>query len=344
MKFKFEVLKTGANVLNNFTKKQPVVTGNIVVDNDYWLDKTFNKPRKYDNLYNFAQNKTTIMNNSEKEIIVNEVRCKIDSVKKYEYEDLKIIYGINEQNLFVYLCNNGNIKSSISFLEVETYAYLDGGETTLLHKYQKDMEIEGEEILLLMDDNLKENTEELFLKNNNYIGLMFKIIDSNSEEYDLALIYYNRETGEFNFGGLGGGAFKERINLIELDVDNYKKEYIFNNLQLSINSLSSEQIDMYIMPTESCQIDYNLTFMYNDKPLKNTEICEESVIIKVPAFRVAVNQKLQLIGPVSDFLVRDKIKKYKKGTNEHIDNLIGSNLDYVKTAFSETILADNAPS
>lgn len=64
-----EVFKTFSNIYNRI----PEIEQNVVVDNDYYIENDFNKPRKYDNLYNFIHNRTTINNNSNTSQVHNPV-------------------------------------------------------------------------------------------------------------------------------------------------------------------------------------------------------------------------------------------------------------------------------
>lgn len=54
--------------------------------------------------------------------------------------------------------------------------------------------------------------------------------------------------------------------------------------------------------------------------------CFESAVVKVPQFKLNPAASIQFQGHIFDVLVKDNIKKYKKGNIFHIDIQISSNL------------------
>lgn len=61
--------------------------------------------------------------------------------------------------------------------------------------------------------------------------------------------------------------------------------------------------------------------------------CFESAVVKVPQFKLNPAASIQFQGHIFDVLVKDNIKKYKKGNIFHIDIQISSNLEDIKKAF-----------
>lgn len=66
----------------------------------------------------------------------------------------------------------------------------------------------------------------------------------------------------FYYGGMGGGSIVPKINLVELDVNNYRELYVFNSLDFEIPMKQMKNIDIHILPSESCQIEYSIEYFY----------------------------------------------------------------------------------
>ena len=76
------------------------------------------------------------------------------------------------------------------------------------------------------------------------------------------MCYFDREQDFFYYGGMGGGSIVPKINLVELDVNNYRELYVFNSLDFEIPMKQMKNIDIHILPSESCQIEYSIEYFY----------------------------------------------------------------------------------
>lgn len=319
-------------VFTSINNRIPEVEQNIVLDNDYYKEKLFNKPRKYDNLYNFIHNRTIISNKSNKNILINTARFYINCLKKYEYEEIIFNYGLNEQSSIIYAVNNGNLASTKKYVTIETYAYLEGGNKKFIQSFNTEFQLLDGEIKCVLEEKLESEMKKIFMRNNNYIGLFHKIIVNNVST-ECMVCYFIRETGLFCYGGMGGGSSLPRINLIELDVSDYRELYVFNNLNLEISINQMKEIDIHVLPNESCQIDYSIEYYYHNKKIKYSDKCVESTIVKVPQFKLNPASSVQFHGFLFDVLVKDNIKRYQKGELFHIDKQICANFNDLKKDF-----------
>lgn len=135
------------------------------------------------------------------------------------------------------------------------------------------------------------------------------------------------------YGGMGGGSIVPKTNLVELDVNNYRELYVFNTLDFEIPMKQMKNIDIHILPNESCQIDYSIEYFYKGKKIKKCDKCFESAVVKVPQFKLNPANSIQFQVYVFNVLAKDNIRKYKKGNIVHIDKQISSNLEDIKKAF-----------
>lgn len=329
---KFVSVKDGIDILSTITSRVPKVEENIIVDNEYLRDPNFIKPRRYDNLYSFALNRTVVNNDSNKKKIINKAIFNVEKIEKYFYEEIVINYGLDDQKFIMYALNNGNICKAKKKIDINLFAFIDGGKKEKINSYSREMGLSSGEIERIFEKDLTLDLRDLFIKNKNYNGLIFTIV----EEYkstDLIMCYFEREQNKFYYGGMGGGGPKAKINLIEIDLNNYRKQYVFNTLNFELPAQESKSIDIYIVPNESCKLDYSIEYFCNDKKIKNYEKCRESTIIKVPQFKFNPNSSIQFDGYVFKFLVDNNIKKYKKGSISYVDDCIGSNAEEVKNSF-----------
>ncbi|HHQ6441671.1 hypothetical protein, partial [Enterococcus faecium] len=106
--------------------------------------------------------------------------------------------------------------------------------------------------------------------------------------------------------------------------------YVFNSLDFEIPMKQMKNIDIHILPSESCQIEYSIEYFYKGKNIKKCDKCFESAVVKFPQFKLNPAASIQFQGHVFDVLAKDNIKKYKKGNIFHIDIQISSNLEDIK--------------
>ena len=163
-----EVFKTFSNIYNRI----PEIEQNVVVDNDYYIENDFNKPRKYDNLYNFIHNRTTINNNSNTRVLINSAYFHIKYLKKYEYEEVVLDYGLNRQSFLIYAINNGNLPSNKKNIIIETYAYLEGGSKKLIKSCNIEYQLSVVEIKCVFEEDLELDLKKIFASIHDYIGLI----------------------------------------------------------------------------------------------------------------------------------------------------------------------------
>ncbi len=64
--------------------------------------------------------------------MINSAYFHIKYLKKYEYEEVVLDYGLNRQSFLIYAINNGNLPSNKKNIIIETYAYLEGGSKKLI--------------------------------------------------------------------------------------------------------------------------------------------------------------------------------------------------------------------
>ncbi|MDV4567627.1 hypothetical protein NNE72_13780, partial [Enterococcus faecium] len=103
--------------------------------------------------------------------------------------------------------------------------------------------------------------KKIFASIHDYIGLIYKIIEDDKQT-ELNMCYFDREQDFFYYGGMGGGSIVPKINLVELDVNNYRELYVFNSLDFEIPMKQMKNIDIHILPSESCQIEYSIEYFY----------------------------------------------------------------------------------
>lgn len=123
------------------------------------------------------------------------------------------------------------------------------------------------------------------------------------------MCYFDREQDFFYYGGMGGGSIVPKINLVELDVNNYRELYVFNSLDFEIPMKQMKNIDIHILPSESCQIEYSIEYFYKGKKIKKCDKCFESAVVKFPQFKLNPAASIQFQGHVFDVLAKDNIKK-----------------------------------
>ncbi|ENZ5590789.1 hypothetical protein ACGWY8_002756, partial [Enterococcus hirae] len=107
------------------------------------------------------------------------------------------------------------------------------------------------------------------------------------------------------YGGMGGGSIVPKTNLVELDVNNYRELYVFNTLDFEIPMKQMKNIDIHILPNESCQIDYSIEYFYKGKKIKKCDKCFESAVVKVPQFKLNPANSIQFQGYVFNVLAKD---------------------------------------
>lgn len=313
--------------LQLFFNRIPDVENNTIVDNSNLRNKIFNKPRKYNDLYNVVQNRTTISNKSNRKKVINNASVFIEKLGDYQYEDIILNYGLDNQIFYIYAINDGNLNSEEKLLRIESYIFKDGGYEDKVNFFDIPFDLSGGEIKIILEDELK--LRSVFKSNKNYSKLIFKV-NYNGVKQELATLFYSREQDMFFLGGMGNACSNEKINLLELKVDDYQEQYVFNSLDFSIDKNSTGKIDMFILPSKSCKIDYYIEYYYNGKKLKNCNRCRETTVVKVPQFSLESRCPIQMQGKLFDFLIDNKIKNYRKGDSEFIDNQIGYNYEDFK--------------
>ena len=322
-------IKTIVSWLQLFFNRIPNIENNTIIDNSNLKDRIFNKPRKYNDLYSIVQNRTTISNESSREKIINNASVFIENVKDFNYEDIILNYGLDEQTFCLFAINDGNSSSEKKILRIETYVFKEGGHEEIIDFFDIEFKLLGGEIKNIFEDKLGKRLKDTFKLNQDYSKLIYKI-SFNSIEENLAILYYNREENSFFLGGIGAAGQTEKINLLELNVDDYRGRYVFNSLNFKVDKNGTREIDIFILPSKSCRIDYHIEYYYNEKKLKNCDKCNETILVKVPQFKLESRWPIQPMGRIFKFLIENKIKNYKKGENKFIDDQIGYSYEEFK--------------
>ncbi|BDP92650.1 hypothetical protein EfmGK923_28230 (plasmid) [Enterococcus faecium] len=65
-----------------------------------------------------------------------------------------------------------------------------------------------------------------------------------------------------------------------------------------------KNIDIHILPSESCQIEYSIEYFYKGKNIKKCDKCFESAVVKFPQFKLNPAASIQFQGHVFDVLAR----------------------------------------
>ncbi|MGL9768934.1 hypothetical protein [Enterococcus sp. DIV0806c] len=108
--------------------------------------------------------------------MINSAHFYIKDLKKYEYEEIVLDYGLNEQSFLIYAINNGNLPINKKDIIIETYAYLDGGSKKLIKSCNMEYQLPIGEIKCIFEENLNLDLKKNFASNHEYIGLIYKVI------------------------------------------------------------------------------------------------------------------------------------------------------------------------
>ncbi|MFA9003036.1 hypothetical protein, partial [Enterococcus faecium] len=154
--------------------------------------------------------------------MINSAYFHIKYLKKYEYEEVVLDYGLNRQSFLIYAINNGNLPSNKKNIIIETYAYLEGGSKKLIKSCNIEYQLSVGEIKCVFEEDLELDLKKIFASIHDYIGLIYKIIEDDKQT-ELNMCYFDREQDFFYYGGMGGGSIVPKINLVELDVNNYRE-------------------------------------------------------------------------------------------------------------------------
>lgn len=95
--------------------------------------------------------------------MINSAYFHIKYLKKYEYEEVVLDYGLNGQSFLIYAINNGNLPNNKKNIIIETYAYLEGGLKKLIKSCNIEYQLSVGEIKCIFEEDLELDLKKFLL-------------------------------------------------------------------------------------------------------------------------------------------------------------------------------------
>ncbi|OJG91915.1 hypothetical protein RV15_GL003560 [Enterococcus silesiacus] len=311
-------------------KTEPVYNPESL-NNSYVIAKPTDIQESNDS-YFFLTNVSTLQNNTSKNLIVSDATIEIDDIQPIKEADLEISYGLEDNQLIIFIINNGlgNSKDSefkLSVIledidQVENKLSSKDVENLFLTKTKRKDSLYSGDILKSFELNLSDELHRLFEKNEKYRAIKFELTElASNKKFKIHSIYYDRTNKSFTFSGMGAGG-RDKTAVLLLDVSNTSNKYsVPVNKKIAANS--TEQINLFIVPNQSSKIIYSVKYSTsNSKYTKATKKIEST--ITVPLYNTSYSPN----GPFFKSLIKNQITRYQHNTNSNLQKEIG--YDYKK--------------
>ncbi|MGT2751360.1 hypothetical protein ACVRXF_10840 [Streptococcus orisasini] len=247
---------------------------------------------------NYIENDVSVKNNKSNNIIIDEVGIKNVRVdENYQYEDVKIHYGLNKnsQMFDIYAFNNGNKAShNIKYL-VKMIWRSDKKSKIIYKKIINSNKLYRGEITKILTENLISSKLIKYFNltnNNQLLEIHIKNLKNLSQE-DPIIFSFDNKTKRFGENMGGGSLLNDKPeNIIIPLYKPYKKEYVRPTSQ-NIKKNSTTVVKFNLLAQKTSRIAYDIELKSNNKVIKpsNKKILHKTLKVRMPVYNLSDNDR-----------------------------------------------------
>lgn len=312
-----------------------VLEKNIVDNKNIGLDGVSHDNKKEKN-YKYSCVQVTLENKYKKDIVLNKAFFIINSVEEHREYDLRAssIFDYSKQEIRSYIINNGNLFVDDVNICLDLTAIKNDGTNVSLGSKSFNPVMNSASVLKLDTKDVIDDIRHMFQEELEYSELIINMSFSGepTKIHRLHQLIYNRNTNTFNENLVMGMCMKEAA-VVVFDPKSDKKKYEFNSLNLRIGSTSQEIFNLVIIPLSSCELDFDVSFEYEGKEIRDKTSRSNTTIIKVPMFNIPVEQKVLDSKMIINKLEEHNKSEYTIGEDEIIDKYIGYSIERTEKEF-----------